>query len=106
MEPTDGSNLPSSSGESVANLTFGGEEQGAVAVAPPGEALREYPRQTLLGFGVTLHGRHDIARVYMTNYMSFGRQAAARTMTRPNTPRSSRQRRCAPTMPTHQPAVQ
>jgi MHS family proline/betaine transporter-like MFS transporter len=48
------------------------EAQGAVAAAPLGEALREYPRQTLLGFGVTLHNMvaYYIALVYMTNYMS------------------------------------
>ena len=48
------------------------EAQGAVAAAPLGEALREYPRQTLLGFGVTLHNTvaYYIALVYMTNYMS------------------------------------
>ncbi|HEX3412643.1 MAG TPA: hypothetical protein VHT00_13050, partial [Stellaceae bacterium] len=48
------------------------ETRGAVAAAPLGEALREYPRQTLLGFGVTLHNTvaYYIALVYMTNYMS------------------------------------
>src|SRR5436305_2400235 len=48
------------------------EAQGAVAAAPLGEALRAYPRQTLLGFGVTLHNTvaYYIALVYMTNYMS------------------------------------
>jgi hypothetical protein len=48
------------------------EEQGAVAAAPLGEALKEYPRQTLLGFGVTLHNAvaYYIALIYMTNYMS------------------------------------
>jgi hypothetical protein len=28
---------------------------GEIAAAPLGEALRQYPRETLLGFGVTLH---------------------------------------------------
>ena len=48
------------------------EEQGSVATAPLGEALREYPRQTLLGFGATLHNTvaYYIALVYMTSYMS------------------------------------
>ena len=48
------------------------EEQGAVAAAPLGEALRQYPRETLLGFGVTLHNTvaYYIALVYLTNYMS------------------------------------
>src|SRR5215510_5558868 len=48
------------------------EEQGAVAAAPLGEALRHYPRETLLGFGVTLHNTvaYYIALVYLTNYMS------------------------------------
>jgi MFS transporter, MHS family, proline/betaine transporter len=47
------------------------EQQGAVAAAPLAEALRQYPRQTLLGFGVTLHNTvaYYIALVYMTNYM-------------------------------------
>jgi MHS family proline/betaine transporter-like MFS transporter len=48
------------------------ETQGAVAAAPLGEALREYPRQTVLGFGLILHNTvaYYIALVYMTNYMS------------------------------------
>ncbi len=48
------------------------EEQGAVAAAPLGEAMRQYPRETLLGFGVTLHNTvaYYIALVYLTNYMS------------------------------------
>ncbi|MBV8132660.1 MAG: MFS transporter [Alphaproteobacteria bacterium] len=48
------------------------EEQGAVAGAPFGEAFKKYPRETLLGFGVTLHNTvaYYIALVYMTNYMS------------------------------------
>jgi MHS family proline/betaine transporter-like MFS transporter len=48
------------------------EKQGAVAAAPLREALKEYPRQTLLAFGVTLHNTvaYYIALVYMTNYMS------------------------------------
>jgi MFS transporter, MHS family, proline/betaine transporter len=47
------------------------EQQGAAAAAPLAEALRQYPRQTLLGFGVTLHNTvaYYIALVYMTNYM-------------------------------------
>jgi MFS transporter, MHS family, proline/betaine transporter len=48
------------------------EVEGAVAAAPLGEALKDYPRQTLLGFGVTLHNTvaYYIALVYMTSYMS------------------------------------
>jgi len=48
------------------------EEQNAVAAAPLGEALRKYPRQTLLGFGVTVHNTvaYYVALVYLTNYMS------------------------------------
>jgi MFS family permease len=48
------------------------EVEGAVAAAPLGEALKEYPRQTLLGFGVTLHNTvaYYIALVYMTSYMT------------------------------------
>jgi len=48
------------------------EEQGAIATAPLGEAIKNYPRQTLLGFGVTLHNTvaYYIALVYMTNYMT------------------------------------
>ena len=47
------------------------EEQHAVAQAPLGEALKQYPRETLLGFGVTLHNTvaYYIALIYMTNYM-------------------------------------
>jgi MFS transporter, MHS family, proline/betaine transporter len=48
------------------------EEKGAVAAAPLGEALKQYPRETLLGFGVTLHNTvaYYIALVYLTSYMS------------------------------------
>jgi MHS family proline/betaine transporter-like MFS transporter len=47
-------------------------EQGAVAAAPLGEALTRYPRETLLGFGVTLHNTvaYYIALVYMTSFMT------------------------------------
>jgi MHS family proline/betaine transporter-like MFS transporter len=47
------------------------EEQHALAQAPLGEALKQYPRETLLGFGVTLHNTvaYYIALIYMTNYM-------------------------------------
>jgi MHS family proline/betaine transporter-like MFS transporter len=46
-------------------------QRGAVATAPLGEALRKYPRETLLGFGITLHNTvaYYIALVYMTSYM-------------------------------------
>lgn len=48
------------------------EKQGAVAAAPLGEALRQYPRETLLGFGVTLRNTvaYYIALVYLTSYIS------------------------------------
>jgi MHS family proline/betaine transporter-like MFS transporter len=48
------------------------EVEGAVAAAPLAEALKDYPRQTLLGFGVTLHNTvaYYIALVYMTSYMT------------------------------------
>jgi MHS family proline/betaine transporter-like MFS transporter len=47
------------------------EEQHAVAQAPLAEAFREYPRETLLGFGVTLHNTvaYYIALVYMNSFM-------------------------------------
>jgi MHS family proline/betaine transporter-like MFS transporter len=47
------------------------EEQHAVAEAPLTEAFREYPRETLLGFGVTLHNTvaYYIALVYMNSFM-------------------------------------
>src|SRR5437763_3441020 len=47
------------------------EEQHAVAQAPLAEAFKQYPRETLLGFGVTLHNTvaYYIALIYMTNYM-------------------------------------
>jgi MFS family permease len=41
------------------------EEQGAVAAAPLGEALRQYPRETLLGFGVTWH---NTVAYYIASY--------------------------------------
>jgi MFS transporter, MHS family, proline/betaine transporter len=48
------------------------KEQGAVAAAPLSEAFRKYRRETLLGFGVTLHNTvaYYIALVYMSSYMS------------------------------------
>src|SRR5215469_15649606 len=48
------------------------EEQGRVAAAPLAEAVKRYPRETLLGFGVTLHNTvaYYIALVYLTSYMS------------------------------------
>jgi MFS transporter, MHS family, proline/betaine transporter len=48
------------------------EQKGAVSSAPLAEALRRYPRQTLLAFGVTLHNTvaYYIALVYMTSYMT------------------------------------
>jgi MHS family proline/betaine transporter-like MFS transporter len=48
------------------------EERNAVATSPLGETFKKYPRETLLGFGVTLHNTvaYYIALVYMTNYMS------------------------------------
>ncbi|MBV9825278.1 MAG: MFS transporter [Alphaproteobacteria bacterium] len=47
------------------------EDQGEIASAPLVEALRDYPRETALGFGVTLHNTvgYYIALVYMNNYM-------------------------------------
>ncbi|HEX6442287.1 MAG TPA: MFS transporter [Stellaceae bacterium] len=47
------------------------EEQHAVAQAPLGEALQQYPRETLLGFGVTLHNTvaYYIALVYMNSFI-------------------------------------
>jgi MHS family proline/betaine transporter-like MFS transporter len=57
------------------------EEQGAIAAAPLGEALRQYPRETLLGFGVTLHNTvaYYIVLVYMTSYMSSAGKLAQST---------------------------
>jgi len=48
------------------------EEQGRIAAAPLAEAVKQYPRETLLGFGVTLHNTvaYYIALVYLTSYMS------------------------------------
>ena len=47
------------------------EEKHAVAQAPLAEAFRQYPRETLLGFGITLHNTvaYYIALVYMTSFM-------------------------------------
>jgi MHS family proline/betaine transporter-like MFS transporter len=47
------------------------EEQHAVAQAPLTEAFKEYPREMLLGFGVTLHNTvgYYIALVYMNSFM-------------------------------------
>ncbi len=47
------------------------EEKHAVAEAPLTEALNQYPRETLLGFGVTLHNTvaYYIALIYMGSYM-------------------------------------
>jgi metabolite-proton symporter len=47
------------------------EEHGEVAAAPFAEALTRYPRETALGFGVTLHNTvaYYIALVYMSSYM-------------------------------------
>ena len=47
------------------------EEKHAVAEAPLTEALKQYPRETLLGFGVTLHNTvaYYIALFYMGSYM-------------------------------------
>jgi MHS family proline/betaine transporter-like MFS transporter len=47
------------------------EEKHAVAEAPLTEALKQYPRETLLGFGVTLHNTvaYYIALIYMGSYM-------------------------------------
>jgi metabolite-proton symporter len=48
------------------------EEKHAVAQAPLGEALKQYPRETLLGFGVTLHNTvaYYIALVYMNSFIA------------------------------------
>ena len=48
------------------------EETGLVATAPFIEAFREYPRETALAFGITLHNTvaYYIALIYMTGYMS------------------------------------
>jgi MHS family proline/betaine transporter-like MFS transporter len=48
------------------------EEQGAIAAAPLSEAFNKYPRETWLGFGVTVHNTvaYYMALVYMTTYMS------------------------------------
>ena len=47
------------------------EEKHAVAQAPLAEAFREYPRETFLGFGTTLHNTvaYYIPLVYMNSYM-------------------------------------
>src|ERR1700730_6218204 len=47
------------------------EEQGAVAKAPLVEAFRDYPWETFLGFGTTLHNTvaYYIALIYMGSYM-------------------------------------
>jgi MFS transporter, MHS family, proline/betaine transporter len=47
------------------------EEKHQVAQAPLAEAFKQYSRETLLGFGVTLHNTvaYYIALIYMTNYM-------------------------------------
>lgn len=47
------------------------EETGAVAAAPLGEAFTKYPRETLLGFGITLHNTvaYYIPLIYMHTYM-------------------------------------
>lgn len=47
------------------------EEKHAVAQAPLGEALKQYPRETLLGFGVTLHNTvaYYIALIYMNSFI-------------------------------------
>ena len=47
------------------------EEQGAVAMAPLTEALRDHPWETFLGFGTTLHNTvaYYIALIYMGSYM-------------------------------------
>jgi MHS family proline/betaine transporter-like MFS transporter len=47
------------------------EEKGAVAAAPLTEAFTTYPRETLLGFGITLHNTvaYYIALIYMNSYM-------------------------------------
>ncbi len=47
------------------------EEEHAVSQAPLTEAFKEYPRETLLGFGVTLHNTvaYYIALVYMNSFM-------------------------------------
>jgi MHS family proline/betaine transporter-like MFS transporter len=47
------------------------DEQGAVAKAPLVEAFRDYPWETFLGFGTTLHNTvaYYIALIYMGSYM-------------------------------------
>jgi MFS transporter, MHS family, proline/betaine transporter len=47
------------------------EEKHAVAQAPLAEALKQYPRETLLGFGVTLHNTvaYYIALIYMNSFI-------------------------------------
>lgn len=47
------------------------EEQGAVAAAPLSEAFTKYRRETLLGFGITLHNTvaYYIPLIYMNSYM-------------------------------------
>src|SRR5215469_2529723 len=48
------------------------EVQGEIAAAPLSEALKKYPRETWLGFGLTVHNTaaYYMALVYMTSYMS------------------------------------
>ncbi len=57
------------------------EEQHAVAQAPLTEAFKEYPRETLLGFGVTLHNTvaYYIALVYMNSFMVTAGKLSANT---------------------------
>jgi MHS family proline/betaine transporter-like MFS transporter len=57
------------------------EEQHAVAQAPLVEAFTEYPRETLLGFGVTLHNTvaYYIALVYMNSFMVTAGKLSAST---------------------------
>ena len=47
------------------------EQQRAVAAAPLADAVREYPRETLTAFGITLHNTvaYYISLVYMTGYL-------------------------------------
>jgi MHS family proline/betaine transporter-like MFS transporter len=47
------------------------EEKHQVAQTPLADALKQYPRETLLGFGVTLHNTvaYYIALIYMGSYM-------------------------------------
>jgi MFS transporter, MHS family, proline/betaine transporter len=47
------------------------EEHRAVAKAPLAEALRQYPRETLTAFGLTLHNTvaYYISLIYMTGYL-------------------------------------